>query len=515
MKLFLFLLFTSSVCLAQTDSTFMSKANAHLQTLDTVKLPVLSKADSLSQKTAAAIDSLNDAAQKIVQYDKKLDSLNVRLSARIDSLNKLAQPNIAEIKSLDSLRSQVNDLKNQLDSLETKLTPEEFGKAGQTLSDVERKINAPVQKMESTVNEKLDLFEQSGAQLPSVDLKEFNLPDVSLPGLEKDVSLPGMNEVNISTPGMDKDVLPATGISPSNIPSANTDGLDKIAEVTGKAETYQKDISNISEGNLQKVEALPEELEKQVMKQEQLGVLADELEQAKAAEEKLKRYYDPQVAKEEFLNKAKQEATNHFAGHEQELMAAMEKLNKAKAKMKDPSAVVDMFEKPGNPAKQKSFLERLTPGLSIQVQKSASVWLDVNPHIAYQLSGRFTTGLGWNQRFAYNTRDDEFKSMERIYGPRSFVHFRVKQNFWLKADVECMHAWVRRNPGNLHEALTEKWVWSSFAGFQKDFRILKRLNGNIQLLYNLMDSRHLSPYTDKLNVRMGFQRLGAKKSRNN
>lgn len=46
-----------------------------------------------------------------------------------------------------------------------------------------------------------------------------------------------------------------------------------------------------------------------------------------AAADQAKRYFDPDVVKEEVLNKAKQEAVNHFLGHEEELKAGMQKLS--------------------------------------------------------------------------------------------------------------------------------------------------------------------------------------------
>ena len=51
---------------------------------------------------------------------------------------------------------------------------------------------------------------------------------------------------------------------------------------------------------------------------------------------------------------------------------------------------------------------------------------------------------------------------------------------------------------------SRQWVWSYFAGFKRDFRFSKHVMGHVQLLYNIYDRYHKNPYSNRLNVRMGF-----------
>jgi len=50
-----------------------------------------------------------------------------------------------------------------------------------------------------------------------------------------------------------------------------------------------------------------------------------------------------------------------------------------------------------------------------------------------------------------------------------------------------------------------QWVWSLFVGLKKDYKFIGRVNGNVQILYNLFEDHDNSSYTDRLNVRMGFE----------
>jgi hypothetical protein len=57
-----------------------------------------------------------------------------------------------------------------------------------------------------------------------------------------------------------------------------------------------------------------------------------------------------------------------------------------------------------------------------------------------------------------------------------------------------------------------EWVWNLLGGIKKDYRISKRLRGNLQLMYNFIDPKDKSPYP-RQNVRIGFEFGWGKKTR--
>jgi hypothetical protein len=50
------------------------------------------------------------------------------------------------------------------------------------------------------------------------------------------------------------------------------------------------------------------------------------------------------------------------------------------------------------------------------------------------------------------------------------------------------------------------------AGLKKEYKLSQSIRGNAQVLYNLFDPQYKSPYTNRINVRMGVEfSLRAKK----
>jgi hypothetical protein len=151
----------------------------------------------------------------------------------------------------------------------------------------------------------------------------------------------------------------------------------------------------------------------------------------------------------------------------------------------------------------KPLRERLVPGLSIQIQKRNDWWFDFNPYLGYRFTGRITAGVGWNHRIAFNFDKGEFSPNMYIYGPRTYGEFRIKKGFSGRLEVEVMNAPVRVPPSQ--DFATTEWVWSTMAGLKKEYRISKSLQGNAQILYSLFNPHYKSPYTERLNIRIGVE----------
>jgi hypothetical protein len=193
-------------------------------------------------------------------------------------------------------------------------------------------------------------------------------------------------------------------------------------------------------------------------------------------------------------------------GHEQQLEAAMNELGKVKAKYNDAETTVEMFKKPDNPMKGKPFIERLEPGIALQIQPSSVQWFDFYSSLGYRLTSRWTTGIGWMERLATNFKERSFVHDQHAYGPRSYVTFKVTNGFRLRAEAETVNALVM-SPyllnGNV-EPGTRTWVWSYFEGVMNTLSISKNVNANVQVIYNIYDPMRRSPYISRLNVRIGF-----------
>lgn len=448
-----------------------------------------------AQSPSAIVDARRDTVQLEFRHHapvEKYDSVFHAVSSdTLKIVNKF-------ILKFDSLRGVARLQPDSLKILNSDRIKEAFDKKVDSL-----KFTAQEEFFSTKlkINEKLSFPEQSGidsittdlpvtGQFPKVRLNSPDLnPDVNIPkdGLTiPDAQIPELNipqTTPLELPKLDKVKVPENVTEVTDVINANKDVLDEAANM-----------------NTETIENLPEDLESKAAQ-------LDEVQELQKQRDQMERYKDPMVMKEQALNKAKETAVNHFKGHEEELKAAMEEFAKVRAKIPDPDGVYDMMKKRSNPYKGKSFAERIQPGIALQVQKPNSIWLDINPYLLYKLSGRFYTGLGWNERLIYNTSDKNFEQRYRIYGARMNFQFKIKSNIWLKADAEDMNVW---SPSGLADSGNRQWVWSFFGGMRNDFQLSKRLHGNIQVLYNLYNPDNRSPYANRLNVRFGLELIRKK-----
>ncbi len=313
------------------------------------------------------------------------------------------------------------------------------------------------------------------SDIPEVDLNQFSKVSDGLAGIDKSTILEKAGSITkVETPEEIKEV------------NDLTNDMNKYSESLEKGIGTDTDINSLSKKGEEKIMSL----------EQTKGIKA---EIAKADE--LKKLNDIEASKVQLQTKARDMAVNHFAGHENELKAAIEKLSEAKSKVKDPDQIVDLMKKRPRVSESKTYVERITPGLSLQFQGSSNFWLDMNPYLLYQLTSRFTIGAGWNDRFSYSFKKESFNKLERIYGYRGMVHFRMKEYFWLVAEAERMYVISSQNKN----IAGRTWVVTYFGGVKTDIRINEHLKTSIQLLYNVLDTNRESPYLGKVNSRIGLE----------
>lgn len=222
---------------------------------------------------------------------------------------------------------------------------------------------------------------------------------------------------------------------------------------------------------------------------------------------------DPQKAKEKAVAMVRKAAVDHFAGKQEELKAAMDKISEYKQKYTSATSIKDLPKRPPNAMKGKPFIERLVPGLYLQYQRKDQYLLDVNPYVGYKLSGKFTTGMGWNQRFAYDRGTRSFNSHRRIFGPRAFVDCKLGKGFIAHVEGEWMNSFVPSTITGNPDTGRREWVFSFMTGLKKEYRIYKNLKGTALIQYNLIDRYYKAPYVDRLNSRIGFGYVLKKKTK--
>jgi hypothetical protein len=278
-----------------------------------------------------------------------------------------------------------------------------------------------------------------------------------------------------------------------------------LGQVTEQAKAYQGDIKNISQGNLNEVKELPKTIEEQATRLEGVEELQKQSAVVEEYKGQLEPLKDPNAAKEKGAAMVKEAAIDHFAGKQDQLKAAMDKISKYKQKYSSVSSLKDLPTRPPNPMKGKPFVERLVPGLYFQYQQKNYNLFDVNPYVGYRISGKFTSGLGWNHRYAYDRKKHEWSERARIYGPRAYVDFKLGKGFIAHLENEVMNAFVPSALLGNPDTGRREWVWSMMTGLKKEYKIYGNLKGTVLLQYNVFNPKYKAPYVDRLNSRIGFE----------
>lgn len=336
-----------------------------------------------------------------------------------------------------------------------------------------------------------ELKAKTSALTSEIDKLDISLPGEAFPQLELPNNLPGVDAFDNPLSGRTAD-----------LPDIDIDGAN-LGEVTDQVNKYTNTVTDVIPENIDDIPAMLETHATDALQidgvQEQIGAVTE-------LSEKAGQLSNEEYVQEQLKNEVQQQAFDHFAGKQEQLEKAMETISKYKRKYEDIQSVAELPKKKPNAMRGKPFVERLVPGIAIQIHREDAWLFDVNPYIGYRLSGRLTTGLGWNHRIAFDFGGGEFENGQVIFGPRLYGEFLIAKGFSARLEGEYMKTQV---PSQFSSGQTDEkgreWVFSTMAGIKKDYHFLKRVRGTAMLLYKLYDPEHRSPYADKLNVRFGFE----------
>ena len=458
--------------LVSTDSVLQSKLKHHTDSLNHL-------ASLQWVKDSLTITAWSNSLKAKVESNFGLDS--IRLTSKIDSLKDLRLSTDPYSSNLDSLLQSRQNKLAEITEKQNELTGKAKGK---------------ISKWQQSVRSRLDSLRVKG----------------NLPGNLKSPAIPGENELTI--PAVDLPEIPSlsTGdftelsLSPdlsklnAELPFVSIDGLNGIQDNLSGISDRASFIGELKDNAPQAIESAignvdaMTELKKQTNALEALQATTNPMDQVSGL--------NPDQLKADAVEKT----VNHFAGKEEPLSQAMERVSQFKQHYSNVQSLKDLPKKPPNPMKGKPFIERLLPGLGIQIQRKNDYWFDFNPYVGYRFNGRITSGIGWNQRIAFNADERSFVSQSKIYGPRLFGEYNLWKGFCPRGEIEVMNAWIpplTKNPQP--DMSTNEWVWSYFAGLKKSYNISNGINGTAMVMFNLYNPHYKSPYVDRVNMRIGFE----------
>ncbi len=353
--------------------------------------------------------------------------------------------------------------------------------------------------------------------LASSELTQFtNVPNLagSVSGITEFNSLTAETEFsqlsrfNSATFFQDYRRFPAFGLTRSNLDSlgmregrTELGSFRKYANNTEASRLYSKYGDRPLSMDSSSIATLSRTAENKVMELGEMKGLKTEITQL----DQYKNQASLAANEKAMKDMLEQQTLNHFAGQEKQLQSAMSQISKLKKKYASLNNLEEIPQKHPNPLHDKPLIERIVPGVTTQVIGKGQVMFDINPQVAYKFNVRLAAGAGWNERVGFSHH--YINHVGRVYGPRSFAEFNLGKGFIGRGELEMMNTYVPTlNRTGVTDHHGRQWMSGVFVGLKKEYRLGKYLQGNIQTMYNLANHDYTaSPYSDRLNIRIGFE----------
>ena len=297
--------------------------------------------------------------------------------------------------------------------------------------------------------------------------------------------------------------------------------LDKVTTEIGN---YKNDFTKRSKGNIEEVKAAPEYLENKIKNAE--GISTVESHQsamdAKVADVTkpeglgdMEKLGDKEYLKEQAMPIGRQAVpigrqalqqlkknVDHFAKHADKIKAAQGKLAKLKRKYSSLESMKNPPKGKRNALKGETLGERLTIGGNFQLYKTAPFGVDVSPQLAYQLTKKFSVGIGGTYRTGIDKEKDFLFTKEKeAYGFRAYSEHEVYKSLYAHGEFERLHE--QANQSIASDLPTTQWNSNALIGIGKTYNFTKGIKGNVMVLYNFLNDK-TDPYRRPWNIRFGF-----------
>lgn len=460
------------ICLSQSivpeirDTTISIHAEAYI---DSIRTNALFRLDSVKAEFDSVMQisnrQLTSVEMKLSELKNRLDSIKV--VQKVDSILHWKDQRLAKLTGKsDSIQQAI---KSKLDNLP--LPPEVREKANQVFNEISSLQTPLKNNIKGNIRSVGNLIPGVSDQIQSIASLGNDLQGaISLQNLDD------LGNVRIAS-------IPSLQRQIPDVPSVPQVGEMNAENVT---EAAQQQLSNSSVAS---------------SVQEQIG-------EAGQLTSMISKAGDEEAVKQQVLQQVQQQATDHFEGKTEQLNQAISSIAKHKSRIPSVTSLNDIPKRVPNEMREKSFIERLVPGLALQMlKKDDLISVDFNVYSGYRITKRFTIGGGWNERVGVNTKSLSITSGDmRIYGPRMFVSFKLSRGFEPRAEIEAMNTFIPPYIRNPHvDPGSRRWVAGAFVGIMKTYNITKRVKGTAMIMTRLFDPNRTSPYPDVLNARFGFE----------
>jgi hypothetical protein len=457
--------------------------------------------------TALDTLALKHKIDSLRQWQSSLDTLQLKQS--LDSLRQLQQKGRVVQHKVDSVQNLM-DVSAQANRQITELNQTLNRPLTQSRQQLQGKIHKATRPEGLNQEAVSEFSEHSGlainASLPEVE-------GVSLPGLEGG-DVPGMDIPRMDIPPAD---LPGTGLTGPELPGM--EGLEGIREGMGKVDAlgdevgaYADDLDRISEGKLNEIESADKIAEQQLLQSEAGQAFQQQSGMSQAGMGELQQMSGRDYLQEQGKEQVYEAAIDHFAGHQQELMAAQKEMAKYKSRFEQVQSVKEMPKNILwlNPLKDKPWQERVIIGSLWQFGRQEQYLIDLGPTLAWRFTDRLSAGGGGQYRLSISKDHSPWvNSSDRVLGYFMYTEFKFKKGFFARLTFENLQTSVPRfNASRQVESTEQRWVRGLSPGIGKSYSVYKKLRGYTLLQFNFLHRYHQTPYAQPVQAKIGFYLFG-------
>jgi len=473
------------------------------------------------------MDGLQSKGISASSYQQKLNGVNSQIQNELSltsydrKINREVSGANSKIKAPeDTIRKKINKKESAIRN-KTKKKIFKIDSAEAKLNNETRKVNVPTTGIASPGLSDQNIPGNNALALPNLNLPSSNAGN-STNELNKvlNSALPRSQEIKkIESELSNVDGLPKQALKQTDILKDENEirnDTKEVSQLEKQAKGYKKEIKGIKADSA-RMAAVDKDVEKAASNTEDAKVLKKEEGIVTTQKNALQQYQDmvKNLQKGDLTSAEKlstQEVKNPFIGQEAKLQAGVMQLDKLKKKYRTIPDSRYLPKRAPNEMKDKLLKERIVPGVSFQVYQLAKVGLDISPYIMYRVSGRLRAGVGGSIREVIDSKKWSMTS-GNVQAIRIMAEYRLLPSLYFHVEEEWMHYGYEAS--NVYRTVADPAVrvWNEKLNFGilKTYKIARRFDGQIQLLYNTFEWKNF-PQNKNTIVRFGFEyKFGAKK----
>lgn len=191
---------------------------------------------------------------------------------------------------------------------------------------------------------------------------------------------------------------------------------------------------------------------------------------------------------------------------QQQISDGQAQVNDLKSRLKLPSGSGggDAPDFTPNSQHTKSFRKRLEYGVNAQFGNSHNYLPatgDFGLQAGYKLNDKSSVGIGITYKMGLGSGWNHIRLSNEALGFRTYLKYKTGKSFFIQGGSEWNYMTGFSSIAQLRDL--NAWQTSAVLGAGRDYKINKKLSGNVMLLYDFLYNRH-SPASQPITFRFGY-----------